>query len=197
VTEEERAAYPPPLFVGDFWEYEVSQLDSRGGWTKPILVRMQIAGKKQGGWVYHVGEVAGGGEVPIAHVVHVDDRSRLLSWKGKRVNGYEATLKRSPNAGKALRTIAPTLWRNSPLRFLMSQVPYAWERAGAHPIEHVRVRALGPEPVACRWLPTGAGQQLWLDAAVATRRGNARGMWVRSTLDRLHAELVAFGHGAA
>lgn len=197
VTPQEREAYPPPMNHGDFWRYSVSHLDSGGRWSKPFLASVEVVGWVGAGredYVLEVGTVEEGGHMHVRHVVYMDAKTRVLSSRAPYNNGYAYTLHRDPKTGGYRRSEDPSLWDNSPLRLLISQMPYAWERAGHEPVKNQRVAALGERPVPVRVLKVGKGDQIWADHTVTSPKGNVRGFWLVARLDRISAQLVDLGH---
>lgn len=194
ITPEEREAYPPPINVGDWWRYQISHKDTIDQWTRPFLLHVEVVGYEGDDWVFEVGAVHQGDVIPERHVLYYSKRTRLLSENAPFAGGYAYTLLQDKDTRAFKRTTSPALWENSPLRRLLSQLPYHWERAGAEPIEKIRLGALGRDPIPSRQLPVGIGAQLWADHTVTHPRGNIRGMFLVAELDRLHAELIDFGH---
>ena len=131
--------------------------------------------------------------IPERHVIYVDKTTRLISSKSPHDNGYAYTLRQDINTGAFVRSDDPALWENSPLRPLLTQMPYAWDRAGLEPVMALPLPGLGSEAVPCRGLSTGTGLQYWADHTVSHPRGNLRGMFLMARLDRVTAELVDFG----
>lgn len=193
ITKEEAAAYPPPLHVGDFFRYRVSHLDNVGYMTRPFILHVECVGYKDSDWVFEVGAVHENDIIPERHVIYYDKKTRQLSDKAPGKNGYAYTL-RQDKKGAFTRSDDPALWENSPLRRLLSVVPYAWERAGAEAVDRVVLKGLGPEPIPCRALPVGNGWQQWADHTVSHPRGNLRGMFLTARLDKIVAEMIDFGH---
>ena len=194
ITPEEEASYPPPLSPGDWWRYKVSHKDTIGEWTRPFLLHVEVVGWDGDDWVFEVGAVHQGDVIPERHVIYYRKDTRLLSDKSPYAGGYAYTLLQDKDTRAFKRTVSPALWENSPLRRLLSVLPYHWDRAGAEPIEKVRLGALGRDEIPARQLPVGIGAQLWADHTVQHPRGNIRGMFLVAELDRIHAELVDFGH---
>ena len=93
-----------------------------------------------------------------------------------------------------MRSDDPALWENSPLRRLLTQVPYAWDRAGMEPVIQVTLKSLAKEPIACRKLAVSKGVQTWADHCVSSPRGNLRGMFLTADLDKVSAQLIDLGH---
>jgi hypothetical protein len=196
VTSEEQAGYPPPIQAGDFWRYDVSHLDSGGRWSRPFRIQIEVVGwtPDRKDWVIEISTLAGGAEKHVRHVVYLDQATRMLSSRAPYDNGYAYSLRQDPEQGGFTRVEEPALWENSPLRRLMSQMPYAWERAGMEPVRPVKIEALGRDPVPTRTLKVGVGQQVWADHTVHSTQGNLRGLWLISRLDRISAEIVEWGH---
>jgi hypothetical protein len=194
ITPEEQASFPPPLAPGDWWRYKVSHKDTIGEWTRPFLLHVEVVGWDGDDWVFEVGAVHQGDVIPERHVIYYRKDTRLLSENAPHPGGYAYTLLQDKDTRAFKRTVSPALWENSPLRRLLSVLPYHWDRAGAEPIEKVRLGALGRDEIPARQLPVGIGAQLWADHTVSHPRGNIRGMFLVAELDRIHAELVDFGH---
>lgn len=197
VTKEEQAAYPPPLAVGNWWRYLVAHRDANDHWTRPFVMHVEVVGYKGDDWVFEVGAVHQGEIIPERHVIYFRKGTRTLSESAPFPGGYAYTLHQDVQTGAFTRSDDPSLWENSPLRRLLSQVPYAWERAGLEPVDKVMITALGRAPIPCRTLPVGMGAQAWADYTVSSPRGNLRGMFLIAQLDLVHAELCDFGHKEA
>lgn len=197
VTAEEMAAYPPPIAVGDFWRYLVAHRDSNDHWTRPFVLHVEVVGYKGDDWILEVGAVQQGGLIPERHVIYFRKQTRMLSESAPFAGGYAYTLRQDPRTRALIRSEDPSLWDNSPLRRLLSQVPYAWERAGMEAVEKVTLPALSRAPIPCRTLPVGMGSQTWADYTVSSPRGNLRGMFLVAQLDLIHAEMCDLGHKAA
>lgn len=197
VTKEEQAAYPPPIAVGDWWRYLVSHRDSNDHWTRPFVMHAEVVGYKGEDWVFEVGAVHEGELIPQRHVVYFRKQTRMLSKSAPFAAGYAYTLHQDLATGAFTRSEDPMLWENSPLRRLLGQVPYAWERAGLETVETVSLQSLSRTPIACRTLPVGMGSQAWADYTVSTARGNLRGMFLVAQLDLIYAELCDLGRRAA
>ena len=194
ITAEEAAAYPPPIAAGDWWRYMVAHRDSNDHWTRPFLLHVEVVGYVKDCWVLEVGAVHEKEIIPERHVLYVDKQTRMLSDSAPFGGGYAYTLHQDRKTGAFSRSDDPALWENSPLRRLLTQVPYAWERAGMEAVSSVRITALGSSPLPCRNLPVGNGTQSWADHTATSPRGNVRGMFLVAQLDVIHAEIVDFGH---
>ena len=193
ITKDEAAAYPPPLSVGDFWRYRVTHLDTVGRQTKPFILHVECVGYKGDDWVFEVGAVHENDIIPERHVIYYEKKTRQLSGKSPGRNGYAYTLRQDAR-GAFTRSDDPALWQNSPLRPLLSVVPYAWERAGAEAVEQAKLKGLGSASIPCRRLPIGGdGEQIWADHTVSHARGNLRGMFLISNLEKISAEMIDFG----
>lgn len=197
ITADELAAYPPPLAVGDWWRYLVAHRDANDHWTRPFVLHVEVVGDKGGDWVFAVGAVHQGDRIPERHVLHFRKQTRALSPSAPFPGGYAYTLHQDATTGALSRRDAPSLWQNSPLRRLLSQVPYAWERAGQEPVDKVTLPALGRAPIPCRTLPVGLGSQAWADYTVRSPRGNLRGMFLIAQFDLIQADLCDLGHKEA
>lgn len=194
ITNEEKGAYPPPIAAGDWWRYQVSHKDTIDQWTRPFLLHVEVVGWEGDDWVFEVGAVHQGDVIPERHVIYYSRKTRLLSENSPHAGGYAYTLLQDKETRVFKRTVSPALWENSPLRRLLSTLPYHWERAGAEAVERVHLVALGREEIPVRQLPVGIGAQLWADHTITHPRGNIRGMFLVAELDRIHAELIDFGH---
>jgi hypothetical protein len=194
VTEEEKASYPPPLSVGDYFRYSVTHKDTIGNWTRPFLLHVEVVGWDKNDWVFEVGAIHENEIIPERHVVYFDKQTRMLSEDSPFPNGYAYTLRQDIETGAFSRSDDPALWENSPLRRLLSEVPYAWDRAGMEPVKKREFRALGKEAVPGRSLSVSKGVQFWADHTVSHPQGNVRGMFLLAELDRISAQLVDFGH---
>lgn len=192
ITPEEAAAYPPPVETGDFWRYRVTNLDAQGFMSKPFILHVECVGYKNDDWVFEVGAVHEKEIIPERHVIYYDKKTRQLSKNSPGGYGYAYTL-RQDERGAFTRSDDPVLWKSSPLRPLLSLVPFAWERAGGEPVGNTVLRGLGPEAIPCRSLPVGNGEQLWADYTVSHPRGNLRGMFLTARLDKVTAEMIDFG----
>ena len=193
ITEAEAAGYPPPINVGDFWRYRVVHKDTIGYTTRPFILHVEVVGYKGDDWVFEVGAVHQGDIIPERHVIYVDKKTRLISANAPCDNGYAYTLRQDIQTGAFNRSDDPSLWENSPLRPLLTQMPYAWDRAGLEPVTTIGLPGLGSEPVPSRVLSTGNGLQYWADHTVSHTRGNLRGMFLSAQLERVSAELIDFG----
>lgn len=198
VTEAEAAAYPPPLSVGDFWRYRVAHRDTIDNWTRPFVAHIEVVGDQGEDWVLEVGAVHkpedGSDIIPERHVIYVDKATWKLSERAPYPDGYAYTLRQDKVTRGFDRTDAPPLWASSPLRRLLTQMPYAWDRAGMEPVKGEAIKALGTKPVPARRLPVGEGQQVWADHTVTSPRGNVRGMFLVAQLEKVYAELLDYGH---
>lgn len=192
ITPAEAAAYPPPMNVGDFWRYRVSNLDNLGYMSRPFILHVECVGYKGEDWVFEVGAVHENEIIPERHVLYFSKATRQLSDKSPFASGYAYTLRQDAR-GAFTRSDDPALWQNSPLRRLLSVMPYAWERAGMEPVENTVLLGLGTQPIPSRSLPVGSGEQLWADGTVSNPRGNLRGMFLSARLDKITAELIDFG----
>ena len=194
ITKDEQAAYPPPVAVGDWWRYLVTHRDSNDHWTRPFVMHVEVVGYKGDDWVFEVGAVHEGDIIPERHVIYFSKNTRLLSTAAPFADGYAYTLRQDINTRAFSRSDDPALWENSPLRRLLSQLPYAWERAGMETVGQTTLQSLGRQPIPCRTLPVGLGSQQWADYTVTSPRGNLRGMFLVAQLDIVHAEMCDFGH---
>lgn len=194
VTKDEAAGYPPPLEVGDWYRYSVAHRDPNGQWTRPFVLHVEVVGWKGDDWVFEVGAVHEKDIIPERHVIYYDKKTRQISDRSPGANGYAYTLHQDKKTGAFKTEKEPSLWENSPLRRLLSQIPYAWERAGHEPVEDTSLKSLGSKPVPSRELPVGLGKQMWADYSVSHPRGNLRGMFLTCSIDNCYAELVDFGH---
>ena len=194
ITPEEQDAYPPPLNVGDYWRYSVTSQDTIGSWTRPFLLHVEVVGWDKDDWVFEVGAVHQDEIIPERHVIYYSKATRQLSEQSPYPGGYAYTLRQDIKTGAFTRSDDPALWDNSPVRRLLTQVPYAWDRAGMEPVTQITLRALGRSPIACRKLSVGKGVQTWADHTVSHPRGNLRGMFLSADLDLIAAQLIDFGH---
>lgn len=192
ITPDEAAAYPPPLNVGDFWRYRVSNLDALGYMSRPFILHVECVGYHGDDWVFEVGAVHERDIIPERHVIYFDKKTRQISTKAPHKNGYAYTLRQDPR-GAFTRSDDPVLWESSPLRRLLSAMPYAWERAGAEAVEKRILHGLGSEAIPCRTLPVGNGAEEWADYTVSHPRGNLRGMFLVARIDKVIAEMIDFG----
>jgi len=194
VTPEEQAAFPPPLSVGDFWRYSVTHQDTIGNWTRPFILHVELVGWDKDDWVFEVGAVHQGDIIPERHVIYYSKQTRQLSDNSPYPGGYAYTLRQDIESGAFTRSNDPALWENSPLRRLLTQVPYAWDRAGMEPVTQITLKALGQKAIRCRKLAVASGVQTWADYTVSHPRGNLRGMFLTADLDKVNAQLIDFGH---
>lgn len=193
ITDEERASYPPPIAVGDFWRYSVSHLDTVGNWTRPFLLHMEVVGWDKDDWVFEVGAIHENDVIPERHVLYFDKNTRLLSENSPFPGGYAYTLRQDTETKGFSRSDDLALWENSPLRRLLTQIPYAWDRAGHEPVVQMKFRALGNEPLPCRKLSVQKGVLVFADHTVSHPQGNLRGMFLSAELDRINAQIIEFG----
>ncbi len=192
ITEAEAAAYPPPIGVGDYYRYRVTHKDTIGYSSRPFLLHIGCVGYKDDDWVFEIGAVHENEIIPERHVIYLNKKTLKLSDNAPGNYGYAYTLRQNPQ-GAFTRSDDPSLWENSPLRRLLGDMPYAWERAGMEPLAQVTLRGLSREPIPCRALPIGKGEQLWADYTVSSERGNLRGMFLVARIDKMTAELIDFG----
>lgn len=194
ITKEEAAAYPPPLEVGDFWRYRVTHLDTVGYRTKPFILHVECVGYKGDDWVFEVGAVHEKDIIPERHVIYFDKKTRQISSRAPGKHGYAYTLRQDAR-GAFTRSDDPSLWENSPLRPLLSAVPFAWERAGHEPVRSITLKGLANDPIPSRTLSVGSdGEQIWADHTASHPRGNLRGMFLVASLEKVNAQLIDFGH---
>ena len=196
VTAEEQAAYPPSLAVGDFWRYSVTHQDTIGNWTRPFILHVEVVGWDKDDWVFEVGAVHQGDVIPERHVIYYTKATRQLSDSSPYPGGYAYTLRQDINTKAFSRSDDPALWENSPLRRLLTQVPYAWDRAGMEPVQRLTFKVLGDDAIPCRKLAVGKGVQVYADHTVSHPRGNIRGMFLSADLDLVSAQLIDFGRKA-
>ncbi|HNF98872.1 MAG TPA: hypothetical protein PK493_16360, partial [Pseudomonadota bacterium] len=196
VTAEEQAAYPPSLAVGDFWRYSVTHQDTIGNWTRPFILHVEVVGWDKDDWVFEVGAVHQGDVIPERHVIYYTKATRQLSDASPYPGGYAYTLRQDINTKAFSRSDDPALWENSPLRRLLTQVPYAWDRAGMEPVQRLTFKVLGDDAIPCRKLAVGKGVQVYADHTVSHPRGNIRGMFLSADLDLVSAQLIDFGRKA-
>lgn len=193
ITPEEAAAYPAPLEVGNFWRYRVTHKDRIGYTTRPFILHVECVGYKGADWVFEVGAVHEGDIIPERHVIYINKKTRLISDKSPFANGYAYTLRQDIKTKAFVRSDDPALWENSPIRPLLSEMPYAFDRAGMEKPRPMTLQGLATEGIPARALSTGNGLQYWADHTVSHPRGNLRGLFLLAQLERVQAELIDFG----
>ena len=130
--------------------------DTIGYTTRPFILHVEVVGYKGDDWVFEVGAVHQGDIIPERHVIYVDKKTRLISANAPATTAAY-TLRQDIKTGAFNRSDDPALWENSPLRPLLTQMPYAWDRAGLEPVTTIGLPGLGSEPVpAVSYRPAAA-----------------------------------------